>query len=190
LQGRAEHRGRAAQRRAPRGVAGVWRDARGRRLQRTRLRADRSRGNPPLDARRGGTRPPPGDRRADPATRGARLNAAPDLGMGEGMTAGERPAAPPLAVVNAAARALALPGSSTDRFAALCEHLTALLPAEAVRLHAGQRKGDRLGAGQADPASAASVAEVPWGNGRHAVLEAVGSSRPPAELRPLLETVA
>jgi len=106
------------------------------------------------------------------------------------MTAGERPAAPPLAVVNAAARALALPGSSTDRFAALCEHLTALLPAEAVRLHAGQRKGDRLGAGQADPASAASVAEVPWGNGRHAVLEAVGSSRPPAELRPLLETVA
>src|SRR5690606_8166175 len=75
-------------------------------------------------------------------------------------------------------------------FAALCEHLTALLPAEAVRLHAGQRKGDRLGAGQADPASAASVAEVPWGNGRHAVLEAVGSSRPPAELRPLLETVA
>src|SRR5690606_34385019 len=29
-----------------------------------------------------------------------------------------------------------------------------------------------------------------WGAGRHAVLEAVGSPRPPAELRPVLETVA
>jgi two-component system NtrC family sensor kinase len=107
-----------------------------------------------------------------------------------GMTATERPAAPPLAVVNAAARALAMPGTPAERFHALCDQLTTLLPADAVRLHAGQRKGDRLGAGTADPAAAACVAEVPWGDGRHAVLEAVGSTRPPPELRPLLETVA
>ena len=65
-----------------------------------------------------------------------------------------------------------------------------MLPADEVRLHAGQRRGDRLVAGLSDPSAAACVVDIPWGNDRHAVLEAVGSTRSPAELRPVLETVA
>ena len=56
---------------------------------------------------------------------------------------GEERRAPPLAVVSAAARALAEEGSAADRFQGLCDQLRVLLPAEAVRLHAGQRRGDR-----------------------------------------------
>jgi two-component system NtrC family sensor kinase len=99
-------------------------------------------------------------------------------------------APPPLAVVSGAARALALPGTPSERFERLCHQLRHLLPAEEVRLHAGQRRGDRLASGHSDPGAAACLVDVPWGQGRHAVLEAVGSSRPPAELRPILETVA
>jgi two-component system NtrC family sensor kinase len=99
-------------------------------------------------------------------------------------------APPPLAVVSGAARALATPGSPAERFRRLCEQLCQMLPAEEVRLHAGQRRGDRLIAGQSDPSAAACLVDIPWGNDRHAVLEAVGSTRSPAELRPVLETVA
>ena len=101
-----------------------------------------------------------------------------------------RPVPPPLAVVSAAARALAADGTPSERFQRLCDQLRSLLPADAVRLHAGQRRGDRLAAGTGDPSAAACLVDVPWGAGRHAVLEAVGSPRPPAELRPVLETVA
>ncbi len=105
-------------------------------------------------------------------------------------TAQRTAAPPPLAVVSGAARALALPGSPSEKFERLCEQLRTMLPAAEVRLHAGQRRGDRLGVGNAEPGAAACVVDVTWGAGRHAVLEAVGSPRPPAELRPVLETVA
>ncbi len=100
------------------------------------------------------------------------------------------PTPPPLAVVAAAARALAVEGTPGERFQRLCDQLRALLPAEMVRLHAGQRRGDRLAAAGGGPEEAACLVDVPWGAGHQAVLEAVGSSRPPAELRPVLETVA
>jgi two-component system NtrC family sensor kinase len=106
------------------------------------------------------------------------------------MTTGSRPQAPPLAVVTGAAKALADDGTPANRFQQLCEHLRTSLPADEVRFHVGQRRGDRLAAGIADPAAAACQVDVSWGSGRHAVLEAVGSSRPPAELRPILEAVA
>ena len=93
-------------------------------------------------------------------------------------------------MVSGAARALALPGAPSERFRRLCEQLCQMLPADEVRLHAGQRRGDRLVAGLSDPSAAACVVDIPWGNDRHAVLEAVGSTRSPAELRPVLETVA
>lgn len=111
--------------------------------------------------------------------------------LAESRTAARGAAAPPpLAVVSGAARALALSGTPSERFERLCEQLRQMLPADEVRLHAGQRRGDRLGAGHADPGAAACVVDVPWGAGRHAALEAVGSPRPPAELRPVLETIA
>ena len=106
------------------------------------------------------------------------------------MTDHSRTDVPPLAVVSGAARAISGPGSAAERFQRLCEHLCATLPADEVRLHAGQRRSDRLAQGNSDPGSAACVVDVPWGSGRHAVLEAVGSRRAPAELRPVLETVA
>ncbi len=98
--------------------------------------------------------------------------------------------APPLAVVSGAARALAGEGSAGERLQRVCDHLRVSLPADAVRIIAGQRRGDLLAAGEAAPAAAACLVDVAWGAGRHAVLEAAGSSRPPAELRPILETVA
>lgn len=98
--------------------------------------------------------------------------------------------APPLAVVSGAARALAGEGSASERLQRVCDHLRTSLPADAVRILVGQRRGDLLAAGEADPAAAACLVDVPWGSGRHAVLEAAGSPRPPAELRPILETVA
>ncbi|MEO8479529.1 MAG: ATP-binding protein [Gemmatimonadota bacterium] len=107
-----------------------------------------------------------------------------------GPTDASRPSAPPLAVVTAVARALAAPGTPGERYQALCDQLTRLLPAEEVRLLTGQRRSDRLGAGHAEPEALACVVDVPFGPGRSAVLEVLGSARPPAELRPMLETVA
>ena len=108
-----------------------------------------------------------------------------------GDAATHRPATPPpLAVVSAAARALGEEGTSAERFQRVCDQLCAMLPAAEVRLHIGERRGDRLSAGTASPGDAACQVDIPWGHGRHAVLEAVGSSRPPAELRPVLQTIA
>lgn len=103
---------------------------------------------------------------------------------------GVRPAPPPLAVVAAAARALAAPGMPTDRYRALCDELGRLLPADEVRLLTGQRRSDRLATGHASPEALACVVDIPFGAGRSAVLEVRGSTRAPAELRPVLETVA
>jgi two-component system NtrC family sensor kinase len=72
----------------------------------------------------------------------------------------------------------------------LCAELCRLLPADEVRLHAGQRRSDLLAAGHADAAAVAWLADVPGIGGRTAVLEVLGSNRTPAELRPILETVA
>lgn len=93
-------------------------------------------------------------------------------------------------MVSAAARSLAGGGSRAERLQALCDQLVTLLPADEVRLETGQRRSDRLGSGESDPALSASVADIPWQHHRPAVLEAIGSARPPAELRPILETVA
>lgn len=92
--------------------------------------------------------------------------------------------------MTAAARALAAPGLPAERYQALCDELTRLLPADEVRLLTGQRRSDRLGTGHAEPESLACVVDVPFGPGRSAVLEVLGSARPPAELRPMLETIA
>lgn len=94
--------------------------------------------------------------------------------------------APPLAVVVGAARVLGAPGTSATRLRALCEHLRTTLPAEEVRLRSGER---RAGAPRETPADLFAVA-VPWRTDRPAVLEVLGSRRPPAELRPVLDAVA
>lgn len=103
----------------------------------------------------------------------------------------DRTSPPPLAVVAGAARALAPGPAPAERLRALCEHLRNTLPAEAVRLRAGDRRGDRVGAGAAaDDGSPPFAVDIPWRGDRHAVLEVTGARRPPAELRPILETIA
>lgn len=97
---------------------------------------------------------------------------------------------PPLAVLVGAARALASAEGEAERLHALCEQLRTALPAEEVRVVRGQRRSDRLAAGAADPTAPACVVEVAWPDGQHATLEARGTPRPPAELRPILEAVA
>jgi two-component system NtrC family sensor kinase len=107
------------------------------------------------------------------------------------MTEPARMYPPPLAVVAGAARTLAGSDAPADRIRALCQHLRAALPAAEVRFRAGARRSDRVSDGDSTPAaSRASQVEIPWRDGRHAVLEAIESTRPPAELRPILETVA
>lgn len=101
-----------------------------------------------------------------------------------------RPVPPPLAVIAGVARALATDRSSAERLTAVCDLLRDSLPAESVRLTLGQRRNDRLAAGAADPAAPGCVVDVLWSDGQHATLEAVGSARAPAELRPILETTA
>ena len=97
---------------------------------------------------------------------------------------------PPLAVVVGAARALAAADEPAERLRALCQHLQAVLPAAEVRIRTGARRSDRTVAGAgAEPAMTIAV-EIPWRDGRRAVLEAVDSSRPPAELRPVLDAIA
>lgn len=98
---------------------------------------------------------------------------------------------PPLAVVAGAARALSGADAPAERLRALCQYLRAALPAAEVRFRAGARRSDRVAAGESPvpPPSSLSV-DIPWRAGRSAVLEAVDSPRPPAELRPILETIA
>ncbi len=65
-----------------------------------------------------------------------------------------------------------------------------MLPAAEVRLHAGERRSDRVVAGQGDPAAAAWLVDVPWPAGRHAVIEVIDTPRPADELGPILDAVA
>lgn len=98
---------------------------------------------------------------------------------------------PPLAVVVGAARALAGADEPVERLRALCQYLRTALPAAEVRFRAGARRADRVAAGETGAAPAPGVAvDIPWRAGRNAVLEAVDSPRPPAELRPILDTIA
>ncbi len=97
--------------------------------------------------------------------------------------------APPLAVIHGAARILAGPEPAADRLRRLCEHLQATLPAEEVRLRAGQRTGDRVDVGTPSSAGEATAVQVDWRADRSALLEVRGSPRPAAELRPTLDTV-
>jgi two-component system NtrC family sensor kinase len=95
--------------------------------------------------------------------------------------------APPLAVVVGAARVLGAGGTPAARLRALCEHLRGVLPAGEVRLRAGER---RATARAPETGGDAISAVVPWRSDRATVLEVLGSQRPPAEVRPILEAVA
>jgi two-component system, NtrC family, sensor kinase len=98
---------------------------------------------------------------------------------------------PPLAVVTGAARVLAASTAPTERLRSLCEHLRTALPAAEVRLRAGTRRNDAVAAGASSKRSTGPLAvAIPWPGDRSAVLEVVGSPRPPAEVRPILETIA
>lgn len=97
---------------------------------------------------------------------------------------------PPLAVIHSASRALGVSGQSTERLTAFCEDLQKNLPATGVRLHAGQRQSDRFEVGDTTPDKSICSVIVNWHPEREAVLEATGSPRPAAELRPILETLA
>jgi two-component system, NtrC family, sensor kinase len=98
---------------------------------------------------------------------------------------------PPLAIIAGAARALGSSAIPSVRLRALCEHLRSSLPAHEVRLRAGARRADEISVTDgARDHSAPFTVTIPWRGDRHAVLEVVGTSRPPAELRPVLETVA
>lgn len=99
--------------------------------------------------------------------------------------------APPLAIVAGAAKALGGSAAPAERLRALCEHLRNTLPAHEVRLRAGDRRADEIRAtdGTEDGSTPFAVA-IPWREDRHAVLEVAGTSRPPAELRPVLEAIA
>ncbi|MEO5800984.1 MAG: ATP-binding protein [Gemmatimonadales bacterium] len=98
---------------------------------------------------------------------------------------------PPLAIIAGAARVLGAAVPAADRLRGLCEQLRAALPAHEVRLRAGARRADAITVtdGTSDDSTPFSVT-VPWRGDRHAVLEVVGTPRPPAELRPILETIA
>lgn len=96
---------------------------------------------------------------------------------------------PPLAVVAGAAKALASAVAPTERLRALCAHLRSALPADEVRLRAGARATDRHQSGHGG-GSAPFTVPIPLRDDRQAVIEALGARRPPAELRPILETVA
>jgi two-component system NtrC family sensor kinase len=97
---------------------------------------------------------------------------------------------PPLAVIAGVARVLASANGSTEQLQALCQHLQAVLPAAEVRVRTGARRGDRTAAGSTAGSSTTIAVDIPWRYGRRAVLEAVESPRPLAELRPVLDTIA
>jgi two-component system, NtrC family, sensor kinase len=99
-------------------------------------------------------------------------------------------APPPLAVIVGAARALASTDALAERLQALCRYLQAVLPAAEVRIRAGSRRSDSTSVGERAATSSTIVVDIPWRDGRRAVLEAVDSPRPPAELRPVLHAIA
>lgn len=106
------------------------------------------------------------------------------------MTDTPRPIPPPLAVVAGAARAMAVPGAGSERLGDLCDFLRSALPALQVRVRVGTRHSDEHACGEAVPDEAPFVASVPMGQDRLVTIEAYGARRPPAELRPILETIA
>lgn len=97
---------------------------------------------------------------------------------------------PPLAVIAGVARALAAPEPPAERLRRLCDFLRNVLPAREVRLRAGTRPGDMHAEGELPDDATPFTVSIPWRQGRDAVLEVLGSSRPPAELRPILDTAA
>ena len=106
------------------------------------------------------------------------------------MTGAPAAGPPPLAVIVGAARALASADAATERLEALCQHLQAVLPATAVRFRTGARRSDRTTVGKRAVTPTTLAVEIPWRDGRRAVLEVVESPRPQAELRPVLDAVA
>ncbi|MEP6591641.1 MAG: ATP-binding protein [Gemmatimonadota bacterium] len=103
----------------------------------------------------------------------------------------DAPRTPPLAILTAVARALAGVGPPSERLRAACEGLRTALPAHEVRLRAGARRADEIALSDgSENASVPFAVAVPWRGDRGAVLEVAGTSRPPAEVRPILETVA
>ena len=106
------------------------------------------------------------------------------------MTDTPRPVPPPLAVVSGVARALATQGPAADRLRILCDFLQTALPAREVRLRAGTRRSDQHSSGAPAPDAVPFSVSIPWGPGRVAMLEVLDSPRPPAELRPILDTAA
>ncbi len=106
------------------------------------------------------------------------------------MTDNVRQFPPPLAVVTGVARALAAAEPPAERLRRLCDYLRGALPAREVRLRAGTGAGNQAAGGDAISDDVLFAVRVPWHEGRDAVLEVVGSSRPPAELRPILDTAA
>lgn len=95
----------------------------------------------------------------------------------------------PLSVIVGAARALSSADSPAAGVEALCEHLQRALPATEVRIRTGARRSDRKSAGVASKSSATLSVEVPRRGGRRTTLEVTNSSRPAAELRPVLDAV-
>ncbi|HEX3928196.1 MAG TPA: ATP-binding protein [Gemmatimonadales bacterium] len=98
--------------------------------------------------------------------------------------------APPLAVVSGAARALASASAPTERLRAVCEHLRTTLPAKEVRLRAAARDSTDLRPADAEARHGNLQVAIPWPGDRTAILEVLGATRPPAEVRPILETIA
>jgi two-component system NtrC family sensor kinase len=95
-----------------------------------------------------------------------------------------------LDVVVGASHALASADTPSERLQALCHYLQEVLPAAEVRFRAGGRKSDRAAAGKGAAPSPPVAVEIPWRDGRRAVLEVLRSPRPLAELRPLLDAIA
>ena len=106
------------------------------------------------------------------------------------MTSSTPAAPPPLAVIVGAARALASAELPAERLSALCQHLQTALPATEVRFRAGARRSDRTAAGKRATTRTTTTVDIPWRDGRRAVLEVLESPRPPAELRPMLDAIA
>ncbi len=101
-----------------------------------------------------------------------------------------RPVPPPLAVVSGAARILAIPGAGSERLQELCDFLRSALPATQVRIRVGTRRSDEHVCGDGVEGDTPFVVTVPMGADRVVTIEAYGSRRLPAELRPILETAA
>ncbi len=106
------------------------------------------------------------------------------------MTDTPRPVPPPLAVVSGVARVLAVPGDGAARLQELCDFLRTALPAAQVRIRVGTRRSDEHACGETVEGESPFVASVQMGQDRLVTIEAYQTPRPPAELRPILETAA